>query len=72
MVLPLYGICDTGDYWHVTVMLHFEEDLGMVLLVSDPAWFFQRTSVDEVMGMLGAFVDDCFVGGDNEFQDLPR
>eukprot|EP00170_Pyropia_yezoensis_P001807 contig_7709_g1811 len=63
LVLPLYGICDAGDYWHVTLTSHIEEDLGMVPLVSDPALYAKRDTNGKLLGLLGAYVDDCLMGG---------
>lgn len=70
LVLPLYGICDAGDYWHVTLTSHIEEDLGMVPLVSEPALYAKRDTNGKLLGLLGAYVDDCLMGGNRQFQQI--
>lgn len=70
--LPLYGICDAGDYGHVTFATHTEQDLGMVSLTPDPALYIKRHPDGELSGLLGAYVDDVFMGGDERFQLLTK
>lgn len=66
--LPLYGVCDAGDYWDATFRAHIDEDLKMTPLTSDPALFFKRGDKGQLSGILGAYVDDCCMGGDLSFQ----
>lgn len=69
-MLPLYGVCDAGDYWVDTMSSHLRVDLAMVPLVSDPSVFVKRASDAELQGMTGTYVDDLANGGDNGFQEL--
>lgn len=66
--LPLYGVCDAGDYWHDTITAHIRDDLGMVPLVSDPALFIKQNAQSRLLGMTGAYVDDLLNGGGGDFQ----
>ena len=66
---PLYGIADAGDYWDATFVLHVKEDLGMKPLTGDPALLVQMDG-GAPEGMLGAYVDDSCMGGNEKFQDL--
>lgn len=68
ILLPLYGVCDAGDYWHATFTAHIEGDLMMSSLTSDPSMFYKRNDAGALAGVLGAYVDDCIMGGDREFQ----
>jgi len=70
--LPLYGICDAGDYWDATFTAHVEQDLGMVPLTSDPALCCKRHPDGSLAGLLGYYVDDCLLGGDRSFLELTR
>jgi len=70
--LPLYGVCDAGDYWDATLCAHVEGDLGMVPLTSDPALYAKRQPDGELSGLLGAYVDDCLMGGDRSFEGLTQ
>lgn len=65
--LPLYGVCDAGDYWHATFTEYIETDLNMTSLTSDQACFFKRHPDGALSGLLGAYVDDCFMVGDEAF-----
>jgi len=69
LLKPLYGVADSGDYWDVTFATHVKEDLGMSPLTGDPALFIKRDE-DNVDGMLGAYVDDTCMGGNEKFQNL--
>lgn len=40
----------------------------MTPLTSDPALFYRRKEDGTLSGLLGAYVDDCFMGGDQSFQ----
>jgi len=66
---PLYGVCDAGDYWGVTVAAHVEEDLGMTPLVGDPSLYVKDGTAD-ITGLLGTCVDDCLLAGNESFQVL--
>jgi len=70
--LPLYGVCDAGDYWDVTMCAHIEDDLGMVPLTSDPALYVKWKPEQTLSGLLGAYVDDCLMGGDAAFAALTQ
>ncbi|OSX79162.1 hypothetical protein BU14_0085s0013 [Porphyra umbilicalis] len=67
LVRPLYRVCDAGYYWHATLQKHVREDLHMTPLSSDPA-LYMRKGVGGLVGLLGTFVDDCFLGGNAAFQ----
>jgi len=70
--LPLYGVCDAGDYWDVTMCAHVENDLGMMPLTSDPALYVKWQPEHTLSGLLGAYVDDCLMGGDDAFAALTQ
>lgn len=53
VLLPLYGIPDSGDYWDVTVAAHGEEDLHLTLLVGGPS-LYVRQNDDSVDGLMGS------------------
>eukprot|EP00170_Pyropia_yezoensis_P001479 contig_6504_g1483 len=69
LVRPLYGICDAGDYWAATFTAHVEDDLGMAPTTGDPA-LYVRDGTDSVDGLLGNYVDDSILGGNETFQVL--
>lgn len=66
---PLYGICDAGDYWAATMSTHIKEDLGLVPSTGDPALCIREgaTGADD---LLGAYVDNSLMGGNESFQVL--
>lgn len=68
LLKPLYGICDAGDYWGITVASHIKEDLKMAPLTADPSLYY-KMGPDTVDGLLGTYVDDSFLGGNEEFQE---
>ena len=68
LLKPLYGICDSGDYWAATFTHYVTEVLKMTPLDGDPS-MYQHKIDGETEGLLGAYVDDnLFVGSDN-FED---
>lgn len=70
LLLPLYGVCDAGDYWIDTMSTHLRGDLAMVPLVADPSMFAERAADAKLLGMTGTYVDDLINGGGREFQIL--
>lgn len=70
--LPLYGVCDAGDYWHATLTAYLEKDLQMTPLTSDPALYFKHGPNHELAGLLGAYVDDCLMAGNSHFQEATK
>jgi len=71
LVRPLYGVCDAGDYWLVTLQRHVRDDLLMTPLSSDPA-LYMRKGVNGLVDLMGTFVDDCLLGGTGEFQTATK
>jgi len=57
LVRPLYGVCDAGDYWFVTLQRHVRDDLLMTPLSSDPA-LYMRKGFNGLVGIMGTFVDE--------------
>lgn len=41
IIKPLYGLCDFGDYWNVTIDDHLKNDLKMRKDVSDVSLYFK-------------------------------
>lgn len=71
LILPLYGICDAGDYWGVTVEYHVQDDLDMTPCIGDAAMYVKL--VDGVLqGIMGVYVDDNLNAGTTEFEEMTR
>lgn len=66
---PLYGLCDAGDYWGVTIDEHLINDLGMCPVLGDSSLYIKRSS-GCLDGMTGTYVDDCLNAGTSEFEKL--
>jgi Reverse transcriptase (RNA-dependent DNA polymerase) len=63
---PLYGLCDSGDYWGATFDAHHRDDLGMASLPGDHALYFKRFGDD--IGLSAAYVDDTLRAGPSQFE----
>lgn len=69
LLKPLYGLPDSGDYWHTTFAQHIEKDLGMTRMVGDLSTFFKYIR-GRLAGIAGTYVDDCLMTGNDEFRKL--
>lgn len=67
LLLPLYGLCDAGDYWGVTLDIHITEDLGMKATKRDRA-VYTWTQGEDICRISGTYVDDSLNAGIAEFQ----
>lgn len=65
---PLYGISDSGDYWHSTFSNHLIHDLRMTTCTGDLYLFFKVVD-GKLRGMTGAYVDDTIGTGDRVFEE---
>lgn len=66
LIQPLYGICDAGDYWGITVPSHIEDDLDMVLSLGDP-YVYLKISDWKLEGIMEIYVDDNLNAGTKGF-----
>ena len=67
LLKPLYGVCDVGHYWSVIIMAHVGSDLDMQPMAGDPS-LHMREANGMVHGMLGVYVDEFLLCGDESFQ----
>lgn len=67
---PLYGICDAGDYWGVTMDEHIVNDLHMTPMAGDAALYVKKNEVGETIGITGTYVDDSLNSRTPEFEKL--
>lgn len=49
---PLYGLCDSGDYWNARIKNHIRNALRMVPCVSDSSLYLKYTN-GTLVGMIG-------------------
>ena len=68
---PLYGVCDVGDYWKVTLIDRIERDLLMIPHAGDIS-LYMREYDGSTEGMLGAYVENCLLAGNENFQKLAK
>lgn len=61
---------DAGDYWNVTIQDHYIKEVRMKTAVSDPSLYFRSNRNTILIGILGNYVDDSLIGGDDEFENL--
>ena len=69
LLRPLYGTCDSGDYWGVTVQRHITDDLKMTPTAGDPSLYLKRNKGD-IDGIMGNYIDDGALAGNEAFQRL--
>jgi Reverse transcriptase (RNA-dependent DNA polymerase) len=65
---PLYGLSDSGDYWHETLRAFHLDHLHMEQLVGDHSCYFRRIA-DKLVGLSSSYVDDLLHAGTPEFRD---
>ena len=63
---PLYGMCDSGDYWGATLTDHIRNELSMKPLTGDTSLYMKHSGGNTV-GILGSYVDDCLFATSREF-----
>lgn len=66
LIKPLYGLCDSGDYWAQTIERHLCSDLGMIPCILDPS-LFMRIDNGTLTGLPGNYVDDNLNAGNEKF-----
>lgn len=65
---PLYGLADSGDYWHATFLRHLKDDMGMQSTACDSSLFFKRFNTN-LHGILASHVDDTLSAGNERFEE---
>jgi transposase InsO family protein len=68
LVLPLYGITESGDYWGETLTEHHIKDQQMTQTKQDFSLFFKHVG-ETLVGLSGAFVDDLIRAGTLHFKE---
>jgi len=68
LMKPLYGLSDSGDYWHTTFTNHLKNDLSMTCGISDLSLFFKIID-GKLQGIIGRYVDDTISAGNNFFEE---
>ena len=71
LLKPLYGLTDSGDYWHQTFSRHLKEYLTMRPTAGDLSLYIRRIH-DELEGLVGAYVDDSIGTGTTDFENESR
>lgn len=66
LLKPLYGLSDSGDYWHATFSNHLIHDLDMTSTTGDLSLFFKVVE-GKLRGMTGAYVEDTIGTGTKDF-----
>lgn len=67
LLRPLYGLSDSGDYWHTTFSDHIKNDLDMKETVADYSFFFKKAR-GKLLGLMGTYVDDTITSGSETFE----
>ncbi len=68
LLRPLYGLADSGEYWHATFAKHLTHDLGMKAVSRNMLFF--RGAREQVTGQLASYVGDVLACGDRSFVEL--
>ncbi len=71
LLRPLYGLADSGDYFHATFSKHLTDDLRMKAVASDMS-LFSRRARGKISGLLASYVDDTLACGDSSFAELTK
>lgn len=71
LLKPLYGLSESGDYWHETFFKHVHEDFAMTPTAGDLSFFFKIVR-GKLQGMIETHVDDTIGAGTGRFADESR
>ncbi len=66
VILPLYGIAESGTHWFQTYHKHHVEKLGMILSTFDTCLLFNN----DMTAIVDLQTDDSLIAGTTEFMDL--
>ncbi len=67
----LFGLADSGDYWHAKFSIHLTDDLGMKAVASDMLLFLRRARW-KISSLLASYVYDTLACGENIFAELTK
>lgn len=68
---PLYGLADSGDYWHANFLQHLKSDLNMQSTACDLSFFYKHMQA-ALHGLMATHVDDTLSAGNHKFDDETR
>jgi hypothetical protein len=68
LLKPLYGLKESGSYWHDTYTAAFKEGLNMLTVFLDPC-FVARHHNESLDGAAALLVDDTLMTGTNDFAE---
>ena len=67
LLMPLYGLSDSGDYWDFTITDFLKSDMDMKQATLDLSLFFKKLH-GKLQGLSGMYVDDGTHAGNKEFE----
>lgn len=67
LLRPLYGLKNSGIYWHITIKNHLDNDPGMKHFSFDLS-YFTKTTRRELPGIFGRYAGDTTAIGNEDFK----
>lgn len=68
LIKPIYGLTESGEYWHETLRVHQRQDLSMkATTTGDYSLLFRRVS-NLLIDLSGTYIDDFLRAGTDAFR----
>ena len=67
LLMPIYGLCERGEFWHETFFKHLHYELRMRPTAGDLSFFF-KVLHGKLQGVVGTYVNDTLCAGRMDFE----
>lgn len=66
--MPLYGLCESDDFWNKTLHNHHRHDLSMTPMDSEPALYCARDDSGSLLDLYVMYIGDMIRAATSVFR----